>query len=251
MLRIIPRLDIKGDKLIKSINFEGVRVLGNPNEFAQQYYNDGADEVILMDSVATLYGRNNLDEIISKITRNIFVPITVGGGIRTLDDAHRILSCGADKVAVNTAAVEDPNLISRIVNRFGSQAFVLSIEAKRYGNGCFEVYVNGGRDSTGMSVSDWILKAMQKGIGEILLTSIDNEGTGRGFDLPLYKEASQISNVPIIASGGFSSNDHLVDITSYEGVTGIAIADSLHYKKTTLNNIKKFARGNNIDVRLL
>lgn len=250
MIRVIPRLDIKGDKLIKSINFEGVRVVGDPNEFALQYYEDGADEIILMDSVASLYGRNNLDEIISRITKNIFVPITVGGGIRTLDDAQRILSRGADKVAVNTAAVENPDLISDIVSRFGAQAFVLSIEAKHHNNGSWEVYVNGGRDSTGIDVFDWIFRAGKIGIGEILLTSIDHEGTGRGFDMPLYLKASQCSKVPIIASGGFGAMNHMAEISNYDGVTGVAIADALHYRKTSVEEIKRAAHKKNIDVRL-
>jgi cyclase len=251
MIRVIPRLDIKGDKLIKSINFEGVRVVGNPSEFAHQYYESGADEIILMDFVASLYGRNNLDTIISNITKNIFIPITVGGGIRTLDDAHRILSRGADKVAVNTAAVENPNLISEIVSRFGSQAFVLSIEAKYHAAGSWEVYINGGRDKTGINVFDWISNASKRGVGEILLTSIDNEGTGRGFDIPLYTEASRISKVPIIASGGFGSVKHMVDLSRCDGVCAIAIADGLHYKKISINELKKSAVKENIDVRLL
>ncbi|WP_438978896.1 imidazole glycerol phosphate synthase subunit HisF [Polynucleobacter sp.] len=250
MIRVIPRLDIKGDKLIKSINFEGVRVVGNPSDFAQQYYENGADEIILMDSVASLYGRNNLDEIISNITKNIFIPITVGGGIRTLDDAQRILSRGADKVAVNTAAVETPNLISEIVSKFGSQAFVLSIEAKYHETGWWEAYINGGRDKTGINVLDWISNASKRGIGEILLTSIDNEGTGRGFDIPLYVEASRISKVPIIASGGFGSIEHMFELSNCDGVYGIAIADRLHYKKISINEIKKSALEKNIDVRL-
>ena len=186
-VRLIARLDIKGPNLIKGIHLEGLRVIGSPQEHALKYYLQGADELIYMDCVASLYGRNHLGEIISLAARDIFVPMTVGGGIRSVDDATQILRAGADKVAVNTAALTNPGLISAIAKRFGSQCMVLSVEAKQVGPERWEAYTDNGRERTGKDVVEWVREAVALGAGEILLTSVDREGTRKGFDIPLIR----------------------------------------------------------------
>jgi len=182
-IRLIARLDIKGPNLIKGINLEGLRIIGSPNEYALRYYLQGADELIYMDCVASLYGRNHLSEIIKAAAHDIFVPITVGGGIRSVDDATKILRAGADKLAINTAAVATPGLITEISRRFGSQCMVLSIEAKQVGQDRWEVYTDNGRERTGLDVVEWAKLGVSMGAGEILLTSVDKEGTRKGFDV--------------------------------------------------------------------
>ena len=201
-IRLIARLDIKGPNLIKGIHLEGLRVIGSPNEYALRYYHQGADELIYMDCVASLYGRNHLGEIIKVAAKDIFVPMTVGGGIRSVDDATEILRSGADKVAVNTAAVNNPQLITDIARRFGSQCMVLSIEAKQVEPERWEVFTDNGRERTGLDVIDWVKRGVALGAGEVLLTSVDREGTRKGFDVNLIKAVSCEINVPIIASGG-------------------------------------------------
>lgn len=249
MIRIIPRLDIKGANLIKSINFEGLRVIGDPNEYAQKYYNQGADEIIYMDCVASLYGRNNLDEIVSSAAKDVFIPMTVGGGVRSLEDASRLLRCGADKLAVNTAAVANPNLISEIASTFGSQCFVLSVEAKQVAIAKWEVYTNNGRDRTGLDVKDWIKTAVSLGAGEILLTSVDREGTRQGFDIPLNKAVADAVDVPVIASGGMGVERDLVVLVESTNVRAVAIADLLHYGRSDVERIKDMAFNSGIKVR--
>ena len=238
-IRLIARLDIKSSNLVKPINLEGLRVVGEPNFFAKKYYKEGVDELIFMDCVATLYGRNNLSSIIKKATRDIFVPITVGGGIRNLDDAKNILNCGADKVAVNTAAVNNPEFISELANAIGSQSVVLSIEAKKRNKNYWEIYTSNGREPTGLNAYDWIKKAVKLGAGEILLTSVDKEGTRKGFDVELMNMASKTTDVPIIASGGFGKVDHLAEVINFGQVDAIAIADAIHYKRISVSDLKK------------
>ena len=203
-VRLIARLDVKGPNLIKGIHLEGVRVIGPPNDYALRYYLQGADELIYMDCVASLYGRNHLGEIISAAAKDIFVPMTVGGGVRSVDDATQILRNGADKVAVNTAAVANPQLISDIARRFGSQCMVLSIEAKQTGHDRWEVYTDGGRERTGLDVLEWVKKGVSLGAGEVLLTSVDREGTRKGYDLALVRAVTNEISVPVIASGGIA-----------------------------------------------
>tara|TARA_Y100000590_G_scaffold146970_1_gene168812 strand:- start:689 stop:1435 length:747 start_codon:yes stop_codon:yes gene_type:complete len=238
-IRLIARLDIKSSNLVKPINLEGLRVVGEPNFFAKKYYKEGVDELIFMDCVATLYGRNNLSSIIKKATRDIFIPITVGGGIRNLDDAKNILNCGADKVAVNTAAVNNPEFISELANAIGSQSVVLSIEAKKRNKNYWEIYTSNGREPTGLNAYDWIKKAVKLGAGEILLTSVDKEGTRKGFDVELMNMASKTTDVPIIASGGFGKVDHLAEVINFGQVDAIAIADAIHYKRISVSDLKK------------
>ncbi len=177
MTRLIARLDIKGPNLIKGVHLEGLRVIGDPQLFAQKYYQDGADELIYIDSVASLYGRNNLVDIVKHTAQNIFIPLTVGGGVRSVEDANLLLRSGADKVAINTACMSNPSLINELANRFGSQCVVLSIEAKKTSKGHWEAYTDNGREKTGKDVLSWVLEAVERGVGEVLLTSVDQEGT--------------------------------------------------------------------------
>ena len=186
-VRLIARLDIKGPNLIKGVHLEGLRVVGSPNEYAVRYYEQGADELIYMDSVASLYARNHLGEIIKAAAKDIFIPMTVGGGIRSIDDATEILRSGADKVAINTAAVADPTLISKLAQKFGSQCVVLSIEAKKNTNSEWEVLTENGRERSGLNVVSWAIQGFEYGAGEILLTSVDMEGTRKGFDCDLVR----------------------------------------------------------------
>ncbi|MBU3601777.1 imidazole glycerol phosphate synthase subunit HisF [Polynucleobacter sp. AM-25C3] len=248
-IRLIARLDIKGRNLIKGIHLEGLRVIGSPNEFAYLYYQQGADELLYMDSVASLYGRNHLADIISEAVKDIFVPITVGGGIRSLDDATAILRAGADKVAVNTAAVAHPELISNIAWQFGSQCMVLSIEAKKIGPDRWEVYTDNGREPTGLDVIEWVKKGVAMGAGEVLLTSIDREGTRKGFDVELVSAVSAEVSVPIIASGGMGKPADLVAVVNGGGADAVAMADILHYKRTEIADIRVAAENAGIRVR--
>ena len=202
-LRIIPRLDIKGPNLIKGIRLEGLRVVGDPHAFALRYYAQGADEMVFMDIVASLYQRNSLSDIIRRAANQIYIPITVGGGIRSLDDVDNMLRSGADKVAINTAAIARPALITEVARRFGSQCMVLSVEAKRTGPGRWEAYTDNGREHTGLDVIDWIAQAVGLGAGEILLTAVDQEGTRKGLDIELLRAVNARVNVPVITSGGF------------------------------------------------
>lgn len=248
VLRLIPRLDIKGPNLIKGIHLEGLRVIGDPNVYAKRYYEQGADELVYMDCVASLYGRNSLADIIQKTVKDVFIPITVGGGIRSVEDALVILRSGADKIAINTAVVKNPSLITDLANKFGSQCVVLSIEAKRSASHGWEVYTDNGRERTGISVHDWVIQAVGKGVGEILLTSVDQEGTRKGFDIELIREVSKAVNVPVIASGGMGKiEDLLPPLTA--GASALACADILHYERARLNEIKAYAIQAGIKVR--
>lgn len=247
--RIIPRLDIKGANLIKGVHLEGLRVIGNPQEHARRYYRDGADELICIDIVASLYGRNNLSDLVSEIAREVFIPITVGGGIRTLDDARRILRSGADKIAINTAAIAQPNLITEVARHFGSQAMVLSIEAKGVGDGKWQAYTDNGRERTGRDVVPWAVEAVSRGAGEILLTSVDREGTRKGFEIDLIREVRDAVSVPVIASGGMGSLEDFSNAVVDGGADGVAMADILHYNRTSVGEIRSYALETGLAVR--
>jgi len=248
-IRLIARLDIKGPNLIKGVHLEGLRVIGAPNEHALRYYHQGVDELIYMDCVASLYGRNNLQEIVRATAQDVFVPITVGGGIRSVEDATNLLRCGADKVAVNTAAIENPQLISDIASRFGSQCMVLSVEAKQMGTGRWEALTDNGRERTGKDVVEWIKQGVELGAGEILLTSVDREGTRKGFDIPLIRACTQDIKVPVIASGGMGSAEDMVEAIYQGEADAIAMADILHYQRSTIEEIRAHAKVNGIEVR--
>jgi imidazole glycerol-phosphate synthase subunit HisF len=248
-IRLIARLDIKGPNLIKGVHLEGLRVIGVPNEHALRYYLQGADELIYMDCVASLYGRNSLGDIIRNAVKDVFVPMTVGGGIRSVEDATHLLRCGADKVAVNTAAVANPKLISDISRRFGSQCMVLSIEAKQIGPDRWEAYTDNGRERTGLDVIDWAKKGISLGVGEILLTSVDREGTRKGFDIDLIRAVTHEVSVPVIASGGMGEPEDMVDAVLQGNADAIAMADILHYHRATVSDIRRVAQTASINVR--
>ena len=228
-IRIIPRLDIKGPNLVKGIHMEGLRVLGKPEHFAQYYYENGADELVYMDVVATLYGRNNLLGIVERTSKKIFIPLTVGGGLRSLDDIRAVLEAGADKVSVNTAAIQRPELIKEVSRRFGSSTIVISIEAIRKPDGCYEAYTDNGREKTGVDVFEWASRVVDLGAGEIMLTSIDQEGTGKGFDLELTKEVSESVPIPVIACGGSGKLSHIRDVITEGKADAVSVASILHY----------------------
>lgn len=248
-LRIIPRLDIKGSNLIKGIQLEGLRVIGDPQEHAIRYYESGADELIYMDIVASLYGRNTLSDIISRAAKNVFIPITVGGGVRSVEDATLILRSGADKVAINTAAIARPELISDVARRFGSQAMVLSIEAKQVADGKWEAYADNGRERTGFDVLEWVRRGVDLGAGEILLTAVDREGMRSGFDIDLVRAVSSAVSVPVIASGGMGTMDHFYSAAVDGGADAIAMADVLHYKRMSIGDIRAAALAADLPVR--
>lgn len=248
-IRYVARLDIKGDRLIKGIQLEGVQVIGDPCEYAQRYYAQGMDELLLMDAVASLYGRNNLKEIITYSARNVFVPITVGGGLRSLKDVDGALKAGADKTAINTAVVARPELITEVAHVFGSQCMVLQVDAKRRQGGGWEAYVDGGREHTGLDVIEWVKRAVDLGAGEILLTSVDQEGTKLGFDVELCTAVSEAVDVPVVASGGMGAVGHLVEVVSKAHVDAVAMANILHVQNQSIADIKRIAAARGIPTR--
>ena len=250
-VRLIARLDIKGPNLIKGIHFEGLRVIGDPQLYAGRYYEAGADELLYIDTVASLYGRNNLTVIVKRAAEYVFVPMTVGGGIRSVEDVTTILRAGADKVAINTASVKRPKLIQEVARRFGSQCMVLSIEAKRVGNNKWEVYTDNGREHTGLDVVEWAMHATDLGAGEILLTSIDQEGTRKGFDVELTHAVSSAVSVPVIASGGMGNIEHLSDVVVNGKADAVAMADILHYDRMKLEDVRRYVLQSGISVRKL
>ncbi|MBI4982285.1 MAG: imidazole glycerol phosphate synthase subunit HisF [Candidatus Omnitrophica bacterium] len=238
-VRIIPRLDIKGPNVIKGIQLEGLRIVGKPYDLARRYYNEGADELIYMDVVASLYNRNNLAHIVEETTeKDVFIPITVGGGLRTIEDINNILRSGADKVAINTAAVKDPGFLKLAVETFGSSTIVLSVEAKKIFPGKWEAYVDNGRQRTGLDVVEWVKKAESLGVGEILVTSVDNEGTRQGYDIDLINVVSEVVSVPVIASGGVGNVKHMEKCMLNKRVDGMAVASILHYGDSKVGELK-------------
>jgi cyclase len=229
-VRIIPRLDIKGPNLVKGIHLEGLRVLGKPQRFARYYFEHGADELIYMDVVASLYGRNSLLHIVEQTSREIFIPLTVGGGLRSLADIRAVLRAGADKVSLNTAALARPELIREATSAFGSSTIVVSIEAKKQVDGTYECYTDNGRERTRVNAFDWAVRAAELGAGEILLTSIDREGTGTGFNLALTRRVAEAVPIPVIACGGAGNLDDVRDVIVEGKADAVSIASLLHYR---------------------
>ena len=247
-LRLIPRLDIKGPNLIKGVHLEGLRVMGDPQAFARRYYDDGADEMLYVDVVASLYGRNSLHDIVKRAAQDVFVPLTVAGGLRSVDDVRDMLRAGADKVGINTAAVKRPELIREVARKFGSQAMVLSIEAKNIGPGRWEAYTDNGRERTGLDVVDWARRGVELGAGEVLVTSIDREGTREGFDQELIAAVAGAVSVPVIASGGMGQPSDVAK-AALHGADAVAMADILHYGRSTIPVIRQAARDAGLEVR--
>jgi len=227
--RIIPRLDIKGNELVKGINLDGLRVLGRPEYFAKIYYKDGADEIFFQDIVASLYGTNSLHDLISKISKNIFIPLTVGGGIRTFEDVNKMLKSGADKISINTAAVKNPSFIKNLTERYGSSTITISVEIIKNNNGKYLVYTDSGREYTGIELTQWLKTIQRYGAGEIALTFVDTEGTGKGFDLDILKKISNKISVPFIVHGGIGSKKDVLEVCKLDSINGVCIASMFHY----------------------
>ena len=248
-VRVIARLDIKGENVIKGIHLEGLRIVGKPGEKARMYYSQGVDELLYMDAVASLYGRNNILPIIEEAARDIFVPMTVGGGLRTLDDIKAVLRRGADKVAINTAAVHRPELLREAAQAFGSQCIVLSVDVVRRGDNFWEVMTDNGREKTGRNVIDWVREAEEMGIGELLLTSIDSEGTRSGFDVELIKQVSDLVSVPVVPCGGAGNPGHVVDMVLETRAESVACASIFHYDQYSIAEMKEALSEAGIEVR--
>ncbi len=248
MIRVIVRLDIKGPNLVKGVHFEGLRVLGKPEDFASKYYQDGADELIYIDSVASLYGRQNLLDIVRRAAADNFIPLTAGGGIRSIDDIRHLLRAGADKVAINTAAIRNPGFIKEAARVFGSQCIVISIQAKMREPGRYEAMTDNSREKSGKDVWDWAREAVDLGAGELLITSVDKEGTGRGFDLALIKKIAQSVPVPVIACGGAGKPEHFSELVLEARPDAVCAASIFHYHRlAALANADKFQAEGNVE----
>jgi cyclase len=228
-VRIIPRLDIKGPNLVKGIHLEGLRVLGRPSDFAKYYYEQGADELMFMDVVASLYERNSIHDIISETAKSIFIPITVGGGLRSISDIKEVLRVGADKVCLNTAAIKNPQLIKDASRMFGSSTIVVAIEAIKESNGKYLAYTDNGREYTGVDVFEWAQKVAELGAGELVITSVDKEGTGKGFDLDLITKITNSVGIPVICHGGAGKKSHVVDVLKDGSISSAMISSLFHY----------------------
>ena len=249
-IRLIARLDIKGSNVINTIQLEGLRVVGLPNVLAKNYYDQGADEILIIDQVASLYQRDHLTELTKIFSNQIFIPITVGGGIRSVEHARSVLKAGADKIAINTAVVLDPNLIKDLALEFGKQCIVISIPCKKNENNKWEVFINGGRDKTNLDVFDWAQKAVSLGAGELLITSIDKDGSRKGFDLNLMNKFNIINDIPIIVSGGLGNFSHLNELLEVSNCEGVAVADYLHMKRGTIKGLKDSISRTNYIIRI-
>lgn len=247
-IRIIPRLDVKGPNIVKGVHMEGLRVLGKPGDFAFKYYLEGADELIYIDLVASLYGRDNLLQIVRKAAQHIFIPLTAGGGIRTIEDIRNLLRAGADKVAINTAAIRKPSFVKEAARVFGSQCIVVSIEAKSRGDDKYEAFTDNGREKSGRDVFDWVREAVDLGAGELLVTSIDREGTGRGYDLRLIKKISESVPIPVIACGGAGNQKHFLEAIQEGHVDAVCAASIFHYHRLeALHSVDGFKEEGNVE----
>lgn len=248
--RLIVRLDIKGSKVIKGIHLEGLRIIDEPGRMARRYYEQGVDEIIYMDTVASLYGRNNILPVVEEAARDIFVPLTVGGGIRSVDDITAALRSGADKVAINTAAVARPAFLREASNALGSQCIVLSIEAKLRGEGRWEALTDNGRERTGVDALDWVRQAEDLGVGEILVTSVDKEGTRRDFDHALFRAVRERVSIPVIGCGGAGTADHVVAAVRDDGLDAVACASLFHYNHCSLAELRTAFAAEGLAVRM-
>lgn len=241
-IRIIPRLDVKGLNVIKGVHLECLRVVGDPEQLATRYYTEGADEIIYMDIVASLYGRSNLIDIVQRVSKNIFIPLTTGGGVTSVDDINKLLRAGADKVAINSALITNPDFTNTAVKSFGSQCIVGSIEAKRMSRGQWQAFYNNGREFSGRNAIEWAKELEDRGVGELLITSIDQEGTRLGFDCELVENISLRVNIPVIASGGAGKLEDIERVIYQGKANAVAVAALLHYNDLTIGQIKEYLR---------
>ena len=247
--RIIPCLDVKDGRVVKGVNFVGLRDAGDPVELARYYSDAGADEIVFLDITATHEARKTVADVVERTAEQVFVPLTVGGGIRTLDDFQQLLRAGADKISVNSAAVKDPTLIARAAERFGSQCVVLAIDAKTVSPGKFEVVVHGGRIFTGLDAVEWAREGERLGAGEILLTSMDADGTKAGFDIEMTRAITDAVSIPVIASGGCGSLEHFADVFERTGCDAALAASLFHFGELTVEQVKDYLRSRDIPVR--
>ena len=248
--RIIPCLDVKDGRVVKGVNFANIRDAGDPVALAKYYSDAGADEIVFLDITATHEARKTVADVVARTAEQVFVPLTVGGGIRTVEDFQLLLRAGADKISVNSAAVDDPTLITRAAERFGSQCIVLAADAKRRSDGRYEIVVEGGRRFTGMDLIDWVVRAEQLGAGEILLTSMDADGTKEGFDLPMLRAVTEAVRIPVIASGGCGTLGHLVQVFEQTDADAALAASLFHFGALTVGQVKEYLHNRNIPVRL-
>lgn len=248
--RIIPCLDVTGGRVVKGINFVNLRDAGDPVELAAVYDREGADELVFLDITASAEGRKTVLDMVYRTAGEVFIPFTVGGGISTLEDIRQMLTAGADKVSINTAAVKDPELVSRASNRFGSQCIVVAIDARRSGDRSWEVYIHGGRTPTGIDAVEWAKRVEALGAGEILLTSMDRDGTKDGYDLELTRAIAGSVRIPVIASGGVGTLDHIVEGLTEGGADAALAASIFHFGEYSIREVKEYLRGRGVPVRM-
>ena len=248
--RVIAKIDVKSSSVIKGINFEGMRKIGNAKFFAKKYFRAGADELIINDVNASLFGRSTALDLLKSCCKNIFIPVTLAGGLKNVNDVKKALESGADKVAINTAAVKNKSVIKDVAQMFGSQALIISINAKKISLNKWEVFIDKGREETGLDVIKWAKFVEKSGAGEIHINSIDNDGTFNGFDYDLIKQISKIVKIPLVVGGGLGSIEHIDRLLKTKNIEGVSISSALHYKKLTINNIKHQIKKNNLNVRI-
>ncbi|MDL2237722.1 imidazole glycerol phosphate synthase subunit HisF [Christensenellaceae bacterium OttesenSCG-928-K19] len=248
--RIIPCLDVHEGRVVKGVNFVNLKDAGDPVEIAQEYNRQSADELVFLDITASSDGRGIMQDVVARTAEQVFIPLTVGGGIRTIEDFRRILKCGADKISVNSAAIKNPQLINEAADKFGSQCVVVAIDAKRTPEGNFEVFLNGGRVNTGLDALKWAQEAVERGAGEILLTSMDTDGTKAGYDLELTGMIAKNVNVPVIASGGAGTLEHFAEVIEQADASAVLAASLFHYKELTIRQVKDYLDGRGIPVRM-
>lgn len=249
--RIIPCLDVDMGRVVKGINFVNIKDVGDPVEIAEMYNKEGADELVFLDITASSQKRGTMVDVVARTAEKVFIPLTVGGGIREVDDFRDILRAGADKISINSSAVNDPTLITRAAERFGSQCVVVAVDArKRKDNSGWNVVINGGRIDTGLDAIMWVKKAQSLGAGEILLTSMDTDGTKNGYDIPLTNEVCNEINIPVIASGGCGKIEHFYDVFNETGADAALAASLFHYKELTISQVKKYIKSKGIEARI-
>ena len=247
--RIIPCLDVQDGRVVKGVNFVNIRDAGDPVELARYYSNQGADEIVFLDITATSDARDTVVDVVERTAAQVFVPLTVGGGIRCLEDFRRLLRAGADKISVNSAAVQDPELIAQAAQHFGSQCVVLAIDARRRPEGWYEVVVSGGRTPTGLDAVEWARRGQTLGAGEILLTSMDADGTKAGFDLAMTQAVTQAVSIPVIASGGCGGLEHFAQVFEETDCDAALAASLLHFGELTVPQVKEYLAGKGVPVR--
>lgn len=248
-VRVISRLDIKGSNVVKPVQTEALRVVGNPKEFAEKYYRAGIDEIFYLDIVASLYQRTIDFALLKEVCKSIFVPVTVGGRIRSIEDIQNILASGGDKVAINTYAIHHPEFLSDAVREFGSQCIVLSIEAMKKPDGKWEAYTDGGREKTGVDAIEWAKRAIELGVGEILLTSIDREGTKKGYDIELIREVTAFAPVPVVAHGGARDPKSVYEAVAVGKADAVSASSIFHYDVYTVQSVKEYLSAHGVSVR--